>query len=62
MNHPTQRGGINGPYALALGPDLSIGYVSHTREEVEPCLAESFAFRVIEPGAAVHLKPTRGKK
>ncbi len=29
---------------------------------VEPYLAESFAFRVIGPGAAVHLKPKRGKK
>lgn len=29
---------------------------------VELYLAESFAFRVIEPGAAVHLKPKRGKK
>ncbi len=51
-----------GDFKLTIGQDLSIGYVSHTREKVELYLAESFAFRVIEPGAAVHLKPKRGKK
>jgi uncharacterized linocin/CFP29 family protein len=51
-----------GDFTLTVGQDLSIGYASHTREKVELYLTESFAFRVHEPGAAVHLKPKRGKK
>jgi uncharacterized linocin/CFP29 family protein len=51
-----------GDFKLTVGQDLSIGYASHTREKVELYLTESFAFRVHEPGAAVHLKPKRAKK
>jgi len=49
-------------FKLTIGQDLSIGYASHDREKVELYLTESFAFRVHEHGAAVHLKPKRGKK
>lgn len=51
-----------GDFALTIGQDLSIGYASHSRDKVELYLTESFAFRVLERGAAVHLKPKRGKK
>ena len=51
-----------GDFTLTVGQDLSIGYASHNREKVELYLTESFAFRVHEHGAAVHLKPKRGKK
>ena len=51
-----------GDFRLTIGQDLSIGYASHGREKVELYLTESFAFRIHEPGAAVHLKPKRGKK
>ena len=49
-------------FTLTIGQDLSIGYASHSRDKVELYLTESFAFRVEEPGAAVHLKPKRAKK
>jgi uncharacterized linocin/CFP29 family protein len=51
-----------GDFTLTIGQDLSIGYAAHTRDKVELYLTESFAFRVHEPGAAVYLKPKRGKK
>jgi uncharacterized linocin/CFP29 family protein len=51
-----------GDFKLTVGQDLSIGYASHSRDKVELYITESFAFRVHEPGAAVHLKPRRGKK
>ncbi len=51
-----------GDFTLTIGQDLSIGYASHSHEKVELYLTESFAFRVHEHGAAVHLKPKRGKK
>jgi len=45
-----------GDFELTLGQDLSIGYAGHTREEIELYFTESFAFRVLEPRAAVELK------
>lgn len=51
-----------GDFKLTIGQDLSIGYASHSRDKVELYLTESFTFRVLEPRAAVHLKPKRGKK
>jgi uncharacterized linocin/CFP29 family protein len=51
-----------GDFQLSVGQDLSIGYAGHDKEKVSLYLTESFAFRVLERGAAVYLKPRRGKK
>lgn len=45
-----------GDFVLTVGQDLSIGYAHHDKDDVELYLTESFTFRVLEPGAAVHLK------
>jgi uncharacterized linocin/CFP29 family protein len=45
-----------GDFKLTLGQDLSIGYESHTQNEVQLYLTESFVFRVIEPKAVIILK------
>lgn len=45
-----------GDYELTVGQDLSIGYASHTRDEVELYITESFTFRVLEEKAAVFLR------
>jgi uncharacterized linocin/CFP29 family protein len=45
-----------GDYELTVGQDLSIGYASHDRTDVELYLTESFTFRVLEEKAAVLLK------
>ena len=49
-------------FQLSVGQDLSIGYAGHVNDKVSLYLTESFAFRVLERGAAVYLKPKRGKK
>jgi uncharacterized linocin/CFP29 family protein len=49
-------------FQLSVGQDLSIGYAGHDRDRVYLYLTESFAFRVLERGAAVYLKPKRGKR
>lgn len=51
-----------GDFQLSVGQDLSIGYAGHDNDKVSLYLTESFAFRVLERGAAVYLKPKRGKK
>ena len=51
-----------GDFQLSIGQDLSIGYAGHDQHKVYLFLTESFAFRVLERGAAVYLKPKRGKK
>jgi uncharacterized linocin/CFP29 family protein len=51
-----------GDFKLSVGQDLSIGYAGRDHEKVHLYLTESFAFRVLERAAAVHLKPARGKK
>ena len=51
-----------GDFQLSVGQDLSIGYAGHDNDKVYLYLTESFAFRVLERGAAVYLKPKRGKK
>ncbi|HMD55865.1 MAG TPA: family 1 encapsulin nanocompartment shell protein [Solirubrobacteraceae bacterium] len=48
----SQRGG---DFVLDVGEDLSIGYDHHDASAVELYLEESFAFRVLEPDAAVAL-------
>jgi uncharacterized linocin/CFP29 family protein len=45
-----------GDFKLTLGQDLSIGYESHTQNEVQLYLTESFVFRVIEPKALIVLE------
>lgn len=44
-----------GDFALDIGQDLSIGYLSHTAETVELYLQESFMFRVLTSEATVTL-------
>lgn len=44
-----------GDYELTVGQDVSVGYASHDREEIELFLTESLTFRVLEPAAAVAL-------
>jgi len=51
-----------GDFQLTIGQDLSVGYVGHDRDKVQLFLTESFAFRVLDRSAAVHLKGKRGKK
>ncbi len=48
----TTRGG---DFALHLGQDLSIGYQSHTDDEVQLYLQESFTFQLLTTEAAVVL-------
>lgn len=48
-----------GDFKMTVGADLSIGYSSHDAEDAHLYLAESFTFRVIEPAAAVALKPAK---
>jgi uncharacterized linocin/CFP29 family protein len=52
----------SGDFQLSVGQDLSIGYAGHDKDKVYLYLTESFAFRVLERGAAGYLKPKRGKK
>ncbi len=49
-------------FELSIGQDLSIGYAAHDKDKVWLYLTESFTFRVLEGGAAVHLKHKRTKK
>jgi len=51
-----------GDFELTIGQDFSIGYAAHDKDTVELYLTESFAFRVLERAAAVHLKHERAKK
>jgi uncharacterized linocin/CFP29 family protein len=45
-----------GDFELTVGQDLSIGYAYHEKHSVELYLTESFAFRVLEPAAAIVLR------
>ncbi|MFP4470176.1 MAG: family 1 encapsulin nanocompartment shell protein [Bacteroidales bacterium] len=45
-----------GDFKLTIGQDLSIGYESHSHQEVQLYLTESFTFRVIEPKAVILLQ------
>lgn len=42
-----------GDFRLVVGQDFSIGYHSHTHENVRLFLTESFTFRVLEAAAAI---------
>lgn len=44
-----------GDFELAVGEDLSIGYLDHTGETVRLYIEESFTFRALSPQAAVAL-------
>ena len=46
-----------GDFELTLGQDISIGYKASDSRKVELYFTESFTFRVLEPAAAVVLKP-----
>ncbi|MBN1557877.1 MAG: bacteriocin family protein [Lentisphaerae bacterium] len=50
-----------GDFELTLGQDFSIGYAGHEGNTVRFFITESFAFRVLEPAAAVELKPAGGR-
>ncbi len=55
---PVLKGGVlastrGGDFELTVGKDFSIGYANHDRETVELFVTESFAFRVLEPKAAI---------
>jgi len=45
-----------GDFELTVGQDLAIGYAKHDVETVELYFIETFAFRVLEPNAAVELR------
>jgi uncharacterized linocin/CFP29 family protein len=49
-----------GDFELTVGQDLAIGYQDHDKHEVELYYAESFAFRALEPAAAVELRLAPG--
>jgi len=49
-----------GDFELTVGQDLAIGYKNHDAREVHLYLTESFAFRVLEPAAAVALERIDG--
>jgi uncharacterized linocin/CFP29 family protein len=53
----SQRGG---DFALTVGQDFSIGYLSHDAEQVRLYIEESFTFWCIAPQAAVHIAPDSG--
>lgn len=58
---PVLQGGVvvsrrGGDFELTVGQDLTIGYKQHTAQDVELYYTESFAFRVLEPAAAVELQ------
>jgi uncharacterized linocin/CFP29 family protein len=46
-----------GDFALHIGQDLSIGYLSHTETAVRLYLQETFTFLLLTTEAAVALNP-----
>jgi uncharacterized linocin/CFP29 family protein len=59
---PAIKGGFvlttrGGDFELAIGQDLSIGYLSHSASTVELYLQESFTFRLLTTEAVVALSP-----
>ena len=55
----TTRGG---DFALHIGQDLSIGYLSHTETAVRLYLQETFTFLLLTTEAAVALDPAATAK
>lgn len=63
---PALTGGVllsrrGGDFELTVGQDLSIGYAGHEGDSLRFFITESYAFRVLEPAAAVELKKASGK-
>lgn len=61
LSSPQLKGGVllstrGEDFELIVGQDISIGYCSHDREQIEFYLTESMTFRVLEPAAVVELK------
>lgn len=59
---PALHGGVllsrrGGDFEMTVGQDISIGYRSHEKDSVDLYFTESFTFRVLEPSAAIELKP-----
>lgn len=54
----TARGG---DFAIDLGQEISIGYLSHTTSDVELYLQESFTFRLLTTEAAVALNAPQAR-
>jgi uncharacterized linocin/CFP29 family protein len=46
-----------GDFILTVGQDLSIGYAHQEKHTVELYITESFTFRVVEPSAAIYIRP-----
>ncbi|KAB7532645.1 family 1 encapsulin nanocompartment shell protein [Klebsiella pneumoniae] len=60
---PAIEGGVllstrGGDFAMDIGQDISIGYLSHTATHVELYLQESFTFRTLTSEAVVSLLPS----
>ncbi|HET9622550.1 MAG TPA: family 1 encapsulin nanocompartment shell protein [Kofleriaceae bacterium] len=47
-----------GDYELTVGQDLSVGYASSDRDQVELYITETFTFRVLEDRAAIFIRFT----
>lgn len=63
---PALTGGLlvstrGGDFELTIGQDLAIGYNATNGDSVEFFFIETFVFRVLEPRAAVALKPASSK-
>jgi uncharacterized linocin/CFP29 family protein len=59
---PALKGGVvlstrGGDFEMTVGQDFSIGYAGHDKKSVELFITESFTFKVLNPAAAVELKP-----
>lgn len=64
---PALRGGVvltarGGDFELTLGQDLSIGYLGHSRDEVELYLEETLTYRTLTAEASVVLTPPEESK
>ncbi len=46
----------SGNFKLTLGQDISIGYETHDRNEVQLYFTEAFTFQVIDPAAIIFMK------
>jgi uncharacterized linocin/CFP29 family protein len=51
-----------GDYELTVGQDLSVGYASSDRDQVELYITETFTFRVLEDRAAIFIRYGGGAK
>lgn len=56
LKNPILVSARGGDFEMNLGQDLSIGYSSHTAQEVSLFFTESFTFQIFEPRAVVVFK------